>query len=157
MRERLLRHGVCLHSQPPTRKLCVAHESLRLDSLCWCALVPPLFWVPRIRVGLPMTPDRHFCLELSVLPVDAIVVVLLFFLLFVCFVRLDLEIVVLLLFRLDEISYRRFYFLKIMGSHRFTLFENQSGKVGSMQLFFSEFAKRLSVSVICLIVTTQRT
>ena len=30
-------------------KVCVDEESL--DSFGWCALVPPLFWVPRIRVG----------------------------------------------------------------------------------------------------------
>ena len=43
MCKRLLRHSVCLHSQPPSRKLCVNDESL--DSLGWCELVPPLFWV----------------------------------------------------------------------------------------------------------------
>ena len=53
MRERLLRQSVWLHSQPPPpppppRKLCVNDESL--DSLGWSAMVPPLFWVPRIRV-----------------------------------------------------------------------------------------------------------
>ena len=47
MRERLLRQR-SFTSQPPPRKLCVDDESL--DSLGWCAMVPPLFWVPRIRV-----------------------------------------------------------------------------------------------------------
>ena len=41
--------SVCLHSQSPPRKLCVDDESL--DSLGWCALVPSLPKVPRIRVG----------------------------------------------------------------------------------------------------------
>ena len=49
MRQRLLRQSVCLHSQLRPRKLCVDDESL--DSLGWCALVPPLFFVPRIRVA----------------------------------------------------------------------------------------------------------
>ena len=49
MRERLLRQSFRLHSQPPPRNLCVDGESV--DSLGWCALVPPLFWVPLIRVG----------------------------------------------------------------------------------------------------------
>ena len=49
MHERLLRQSFCLHSQPPPRKLCVDDESL--DSLGWCALVSPLFWVPYIRVS----------------------------------------------------------------------------------------------------------
>ena len=32
------------------RLLCVNDESL--DTLGWCALVPPLIWVPRVRVGM---------------------------------------------------------------------------------------------------------
>ena len=47
----------CHISQPPPRKLCVDDESL--DSLGWCALVPPLFWVPRIRVGLYTGQDQE--------------------------------------------------------------------------------------------------
>ena len=43
-----MRQSVYLPSQPPPRNLCVDDESL--DSLGWCALVPPLFLVPRIRV-----------------------------------------------------------------------------------------------------------
>ena len=76
MRERLLRQSVCLYSQSPPSKLCVDDESL--DSLGWCALVPPLPKVLRIRVGtfnLCMTTELYLnvlegCKERTVQEVD---------------------------------------------------------------------------------------
>ena len=44
-------------TSPKVVRDCVDDESL--DSLDWCALVPPLFWVPRIRVAVIIISTQH--------------------------------------------------------------------------------------------------